>query len=160
MRRILVAALAFALAFGVLTVGIGPLRMQGPELHAMVDVPKGAEEVWELEGKRRAAVIAGDLKTLDALCSDEMTYSHTNGKVDTKKTYLKALESGVSYEKLDLSDVSIARYDSAVVIVGVAQIAVKSSSGPIRFRARFTDVWARQQDRWRFVAWHTTLLPE
>ena len=61
---------------------------------------------------------------------------------------------------LDLHDVSIARYDSTVVIVGLAQISVKSPSGPTRFRARFTDVWARQQERWRFVAWQTTRLPD
>jgi hypothetical protein len=156
MRRNLLATLAFV----TLALGVGPVRMRPADLHAMVVVPKGAEEVWELEGKRRAAVLAGDLKTLDALSADEMTYSHTNGKVDTKKTYLEALRSGVRYEQLELSDVSIARYDGTVVIVGVAQIAVKSPRGPIAFRARFTDVWARQQDRWRFVAWHTTLIPE
>jgi hypothetical protein len=41
---------------------------------------------------------------------------------------------------MDLLDVNIARYDSTVVMVGVAQIAVKSPGGPIRFRARFTGV--------------------
>jgi hypothetical protein len=89
-----------------------------------------------------------------------MTYSHTNGKVDTKKTYLESLRTGVRYQKHDNYEVNIARNDSTVVITGVAQIAVKSPRGPIAFRARFTDVWARQQDRWRFVAWHTTLIPE
>jgi len=116
--------------------------------------------VWQLEGKRRAALIAGDLKTLEALCSDEMTYTHTTGKVDTKKSYLEALRSGVRYEAMDLSDVSIARYDSTIVFVGLARIAVKSPSGPIRFQARFTGVWAKQQGGWRFAAWQTTRLPE
>jgi hypothetical protein len=156
MRRILAAALAS----GVLTVGIVAVRAQEAALHSIVDVPKGAEEVWQLEGKRRAALIAGDLKTLDALFADEMTYTHTNGKVDTKESYLQALRSGVKYETMDLSDVSIARYDSTVVIVGVARVAVKSRSGPTGFRGRFTGVWARQQERWRFVAWQTTRLPE
>jgi hypothetical protein len=61
---------------------------------------------------------------------------------------------------MDRSDVNIARYDSTVVIVGLARVAVKSPSGPIRFQARFTGVWARHHDRWRFVAWQTTRLPD
>jgi hypothetical protein len=155
MRRILIAALAS----GVLTLGHGGIQAQGPSSHPAVVVPKGAEEVWQLDAKRRAAQIAGDVKTLDALCADEMTYTHTTGDVDTKKTYFAALQAGRKYETLDISDVSIARYDNTVVMVGVAHISVKSST-PIRFRARFIDVWAKQQDRWRFVAWQTTRLPD
>jgi hypothetical protein len=155
MRRILLATLTC----GVLAAGMGQARAQEGD-HASVVVPKGAEEVWQLESQRRAALIAGDLKTLESLFSDEMTYTHTTGKVDTKKSYLESLRSGVRYEAMDLSDVNIARYDNTVVMVGLAQIAVKSPSGPIRFRARFTGVWARQQERWRFVAWQTTRLPD
>ena len=156
MRRILV----MALTGGILAVASGRAPAQESGVQSAVVVPKGAEEVWQLEGKRRAAQIAGDLKTLDALASDEMTYAHTNGMVDTKQSYLKALGSGVRYEKIDVSDVSIAPYDSTVVMVGLAQIAVNSRSGPIRFRARFTSVWAKQQARWRWVAWHTTRMPD
>lgn len=156
MRRILLATLAC----GVLAAGLGRALAQEPGLQAVVVVPKGAEEVWQLEGKRRAALVAGDLKTLEALFSDEMTYTHTTGQVDTKKSYLESLRSGVRYEAMDLSDVNIARYDSTVVMVGVAQVAVKSPRGPIRFRARFTGVWVRQHEQWRFAAWQTTRLPD
>ena len=156
MRRILVAALAF----GVLAVGLRGAPAQESALQTQVVVPKGAEEVWQLEGKRRAALIAGDLDTLESLCADELTYTHTNGTIDTKKTYMKSLRSGVRYEAMDFLEVSLARYDSTVVMVGLARIAVKSSSGPIRFRARFTGVWARQDERWRFVAWQTTRVPD
>ena len=156
MRRILVAALTCA----VLAMGIGRVRAEGPGLQTTVADPKGAEEVWKLEGKRRAALIAGDLKTLDELCADEMTYTHTNGTMDTKKSYLESLRSGVRYEAMDLSDVTISHFDNTVVIVGLARISVKSPRGPIGFQARFTDVWAKQQGRWRFVAWQTTRMPE
>mgnify|MGYP001286664317 CR=1 FL=1 len=46
---------ALALACGALTAGLGAVRAQGPALEAKVVVPQGAEEVWDLEGKRRAA---------------------------------------------------------------------------------------------------------
>lgn len=156
MRRYLAAALVF----GVFTGGIGGVRAQGPGSHPAVVVPKGAEEVWQLEAKRRALLLAGDLDALSELCSDEMTYSHTNGLVDNKTSYFKMLRSGARYVQMDLSDVKIARYDSTVVITGVAQVAVNSPNGRTGFRARFTDVWAKQQDRWRFVAWQTTRMPD
>jgi hypothetical protein len=156
MRRILVAALAC----GILAVGIPVVRAQESARRTQVSVPKGAEEVWRLEGERRKALLAGDLKTLESFCADEMTYSHTNGKVDTKKTYFESLRSGVRYETMDFSDVNIAVYDSTVIITGLAKIAVKSPSGPTGFQARFTDVWVKQREHWRFAAWHTTRLPE
>jgi len=152
MRRILVAALAC----GVLAVGTGRARAQ----EGAVVVPKGAEEVWKLEVKRRTALIAGDLDTLEALCADELTYTHTTGMVDTKKSYMKALRSGVRYEKMDFLEVTITPYDSTVVFVGLAEIATKSPRGPIGFRARFTGVWAKQQGQWRFTAWQTTRMPD
>lgn len=152
--------LAAALAFSVLTMGIGGVQAQKPASHPLVVVPKGAEEVWQLEAKRRALLLAGDLDALSELCSDEMTYSHTNGMVDNKTSYFKSLRSGARYVQMDLSDVNIARYDTTVVITGLAQIAVESRNGRIAFRARFTDVWAKQQDRWRFVAWQTTRMPD
>jgi hypothetical protein len=80
--------------------------------------------------------------------------------VDTKTSYFKSLRSGVRYVQMDLSEVKIAPYDSTVVITGVAQIAVKSPNGGQAFRARFTDVWAKQKDQWRFVAWQTSRMPD
>jgi hypothetical protein len=156
MRRVLAAALAY----GILAAGTGAARAQESGAQPAVTIPKGAEEVWKLEGKRRAALLAGDLTTLEALCSDELTYTHTTGQMDTKKTYFNSLRSGVRYETMDFLEVSLARYDSTVVMTGVAQIAVSSPRGPIRFRARFTGVWAKQQDQWRFAAWQTTRLPD
>lgn len=153
-------SLMSALACAVLVLGSAAAQAQGLAVHEKVVVPKGAEEVWELDVKRRAALVAGDLATLDALFADEMTYTHTNGMVDTKKSYLDSLRKGVRYEAMDVSDVAISRYDNTVVIVGKARVAVKSPNGPIGFHARFTGVWAKQQDRWRFVAWQTTRLSE
>ena len=51
MKRTLIGTLPF----GFLATGIGEVQAQAPDTPAMVVVPKGAEEVWELEGKRRAA---------------------------------------------------------------------------------------------------------
>jgi hypothetical protein len=155
MKRTLIGALLF----GLLATGIGEVQAQAPDTPAIVVVPKGAEEVWELEGKRRAALVAGDLKTFASLCADELTYTHTDGSVDTKESFLEMLSGGVSYETMDLHDVNVTRYDDTVVIVGRVQIVVKSPNGPIGFQARFTGVWAKQQGDWRFAAWQTTRFP-
>jgi hypothetical protein len=61
---------------------------------------------------------------------------------------------------MDFLEVRLSPYDNTVVMVGLAQVGVKSRNGPIRFKARFTGVWAKQQGQWRFAAWQTTLVPE
>ena len=151
--------LAAVLTGWLVTAGV-PAWAQPADGLASVVVPPGAEEVWALDAKRRAAVLAGDLDTLEELCADGLTYAHTDGTVDTKTSYLEMLRTGVRYTTMDLHDVSIARYDGTVVIAGVVQIAVDSPRGPIGFRARFTDVWAKQDGRWRFAAWQTSRIPE
>ena len=156
MRRILTAVLACV----VLALGIREARAQESAHATPVVVPKGAEEVWQLEVKRRALLIAGDIDGLEALCADGLTYSHTNGMVDTRKSYFKALRSGVRYVRMDLENVNIAPYDSTVVITGLAHVAVKSPNGAQGFRARFTGVWAKQNGQWRFAAWQTTRMPD
>ena len=49
-------------------------------------------EVTEHEDRRWAAMIAKDIDALSALFADELSYTHSNASVDTKSSYLKAIE--------------------------------------------------------------------
>jgi ketosteroid isomerase-like protein len=54
------------------------------------DVPA----VLAAEDRRYQAMLDGDLEALDALCADELSYTHSNGVRDTKAEYFGKLREG------------------------------------------------------------------
>jgi ketosteroid isomerase-like protein len=64
----------------------------------------------------RAALVAADPKALDGLCAAELSYSHSDGHVEDKATFIKNATAGKS--KLD----SLQWQDLSIRVVGDAAI--------------------------------------
>ena len=64
----------------------------------------------------RAAQIAADAKAFDALCAAELSYSHSDGRVEDKATFIANATSGRS------KVLSLAYDDLKVRVVGTAAI--------------------------------------
>lgn len=112
--------------------------------------------VAELEQRRWHALVAGDLDELDRLFADGMSYTHSNGMVDTKQSYLGALRDGVfRYVDIDVQEPSSREFGTTVVVTGTAVATSESAGGRLVSPLRYTGVWAEQADGWRFVAWHS-----
>lgn len=126
-------------------------------------VPKAAEPAMEADKLRREAMVAGDIEKLTELLADGLVYTHSNGKVDNKKTLLEAIRSGASdYEKIEPRNMVVrARGAGTVIVTGVVAVGVKTPEGSKAFDARFTAVYGRTKDgKWQLNTWQTTKLPE
>ncbi len=66
----------------------------------------------QLEEQRYAAMLAGDVATLERLLDDALTYTHSNGVVDTKASYIAGVRDKVWEYK------AISRENERVVIRG------------------------------------------
>ena len=64
----------------------------------------------------RAAQIAADARALDALCAPELSYSHSDGRVEDKATFIANATSGKS------KFLSLAYEDVTIRVVGTAAI--------------------------------------
>ena len=64
----------------------------------------------------RAAQMASDAKAFDALCAAELSYSHSDGRVEDKATFISNATSGRS------KFLSLAYQDTKIRVVGVAAI--------------------------------------
>ena len=64
----------------------------------------------------RAAQFAADAKTLDGLCAAELSYSHSDGRVEDKATFVTNATDGKS------KFISLAWQDLSVRVVGSAAI--------------------------------------
>ena len=117
--------------------------------------------VIDLDRKRMDAMARKDLAALDALISEDLVYTHSTARLDTKQSLLGAMESGTTvYTAVAPSEVKAQDLGDTVVLTGSARIGVLSQGRPNSFAVRFTDVWSNKAGRWQMVAWQSTRLPE
>jgi ketosteroid isomerase-like protein len=117
--------------------------------------------VADLDKKRMDAMGQKDLAALDALISDDLVYTHSTARLDSKKSLIGAMESGATvYTSVVPSGVVAQDLGDTVVLTGSARIGVLSQGRANSFAVRFTDVWSNQTGRWQMVAWQSTRLPE
>jgi ketosteroid isomerase-like protein len=116
--------------------------------------------IIDLDKKRMTAMAQKDVATLNALLADDLVYTHSTARLDTKQSLIGAMESGATvYTAVEPSDVKAQDLGDTVVLTGVAQIKVTVGGTPNAFGVRFVDVYARRNGRWQMVTWQSTRLP-
>ena len=117
--------------------------------------------IIDLDEKRMTAMAQKDVATLNALLSDDLVYTHSSARLDTKQSLIGAMEAGSTvYTAVEPSDVKAQDLGDAVVLTGSCRISVMSGGRPNTFGVRFTDVYANKGGRWQMVTWQSTRLPE
>lgn len=114
-----------------------------------------------LDKQRMQAMAKKDIATLNAVLADDLIYTHSSARLDTKQSLIGNMESGSTvYTSVEPSEVKAQDLGSAVVLTGIARISVVSGGKPNSFGVRFTDVYANKGGKWQMVAWQSTRLPE
>jgi ketosteroid isomerase-like protein len=104
-RELMLPAIALGL-LSVVPVGVVPA------LAASADEEAVAEKLEAF----RAAQVAADAKAFDALCAAELSYSHSDGRVENKATFIANATNGKS------KFLSLAYQDPSIRVVGPAAI--------------------------------------
>ena len=119
------------------------------------------EMVIDLDKKRMQAMAAKDIATLDALLADDLVYTHSSARLDTKHSLIANMKSGATvYSAVEPSQVRAQDLGDAVIPTGVARIKVSANGKDLDFRVRFTDAYAKRSGRWQMVTWQSTRLPD
>ena len=117
--------------------------------------------IIDLDKKRMTAMAQKDVATLNALLADDLVYTHSTARLDTKQSLIGNMEAGTTvYTAVEPSDVKAQDFGDTVVLTGSCRISVMSGGRPNSFGVRFTDVYANKGGRWQMVAWQSTRLPE
>ena len=119
------------------------------------------QNIIDLDKKRMTAMAQKNIATLKTLLSDDLVYTHSTARLDTKQSLIGNMESGSTvYTAVEPSDVKAQDLGDAVVLTGTCRISVMSQGRPNSFSVRFTDVYANKGGQWQMVAWQSTRLPE
>jgi ketosteroid isomerase-like protein len=117
--------------------------------------------IIDLDRKRMDAMAAKDVAFLSEVLGDDLIYTHSSARLDTKASLIGNMQSGSTvYQSVIPSDVKAQDLGDAVVLTGVARIKVHSGGKPMDFGVRFTDVYAKRNGKWQMVVWQSTKLPE
>ena len=117
-------------------------------------------DVQELDAERFAAMVKGDAAALDGLLADDLVYTHSSGKVDSKASFLDDIKGGqLHYKVIRPEDPKLTVYGDTAVTTGLAAFEVNNHGQELNMKLRYTDVWVKRGGKWQMVAWQSTRLP-
>ena len=92
--------------------------------------------IIDLDKKRMTAMAQKDVATLNALLADDLVYTHSSARLDTKHSLIGAMESGATvYTAVEPSDVKAQDLGDTVVLTGSCRISVMSGGRPNSLRS-------------------------
>jgi hypothetical protein len=104
----------------------------------------------------RAAQFAADAKTLDGLCAAELSYSHSDGRVEDKATFVANATDGKS------KFLSLAYQDTSIrVVVRFHWVAESQAAADGKKSATNLHIlmnWQKQGDDWKLLSRASTKL--
>ncbi|MBT3536251.1 MAG: nuclear transport factor 2 family protein [Rhodospirillaceae bacterium] len=122
---------------------------------------ENGDRVIALDKERMQAMADKDIAKLNNLLCNDLIYTHSSARLDTKQSLIGAMESGATvYTAVEPSDVVAQDLGAAVVLTGNAKISVNINGAANVFGVRFTDVYQNQNGNWRMVTWQSTKLPD
>lgn len=109
----------------------------------------------------RSAQAAADRKGLEALCATDLSYSHSDGRVEDKKTFLDNATSGKSkWLSLEYKEMTTRVVGSAAIVrfhwVGESQAAADGKKANTNLHILMN--WQKQDGRWKLLSRSATKL--
>jgi ketosteroid isomerase-like protein len=110
--------------------------------------------------KRLALTIAADVEGLRALMTDDLSYTHSSGVVETKAEFLDALKAGKHvYREITTRERRIRVHGDSAIVSGPAHIVVEPGGKRTEIDLYFSEVYVKEAGAWRMALWQSTRLP-
>jgi ketosteroid isomerase-like protein len=118
------------------------------------------QEIKELEERRRVAMLAVDVATLDSLYAEQLAYTHSNAEVDSKASYLEKLgDRHFDYRALAFLDQDVRIIGDVALVTGRMTGDVIIAGTAKKLNSQTTVVWVRQYARWKLLSFQSTPFP-
>jgi len=110
---------------------------------------------------RFAANVAADSAALEKLLDANLEYSHSNGKLDSRSSFIASLTDGsLDYLGAEPAIQSLRIFGDVGVIRGLAKMRVMLDGKTSEFTLGYTDVWLWKDGRWQMTEWRSVRLPD
>ncbi|HEU5134437.1 MAG TPA: nuclear transport factor 2 family protein [Steroidobacteraceae bacterium] len=114
------------------------------------------------EAARFEAQVDADAKALGQLLDEGLEYTHSNGDLDTKASFIESLVTGTrDYISSTATIETVRIFGDVGVIRGKAKVSVGGKDRqPMDLHIGYTDVWLWKDGRWQMTAWRSVRLPD
>jgi len=113
----------------------------------------------ELEREHTRAFLERDIARLEELWSDQLVVNSPMNRVLEKRKVLELLDAGIiAHHTYDVEIELVRETDDTLVVMGSDRVTMKRDSPVVR--RRFTNVWRRENGRWRMFARQASLNPD
>ena|ERR1700730_3999829 len=110
-------------------------------------------EVMMKMSSLRSALLNKDSSTLSNLLSDDVTYGHSTGLIQTKAELIRAVISGEqTYKIIEPANINIRIYDNTGVVTMKSKVNIIYQGNPLDLTMNVLLVWVKFKDQWRLVA--------
>ena len=114
------------------------------------------------ETTRFEAQVNADARALGQLLDDGLEYTHSNGDLDTKASFIDSLVTGTrDYISSTAAIETVRIFGDVGVIRGKAKVTVGGKDRqPQDLHIGYTDIWLWKDGRWQMTAWRSVRLPD
>ena len=115
------------------------------------------QAVMRADAARLAAMMAGDGAALGRVLSEELTFVHSDGRVESKAEYVKNLMAGdTAYTNARTSDVKTLKPSAdVIVLIGTQDMRKKLGDSWSDIHLKFISIWRNENGTWRMYAWQS-----
>jgi len=117
-----------------------------------------ANALIDLEQQRCNAMVNGDAERLRELLHRDLTHVHAKGQVDGFDSYFSTGGFNVHYQRVERSELAVRVMGNSALMTG-RQLLVgvrKNGTGTVTIDSRVMQVWVKEGERWRQLAFQTT----
>ena len=121
---------------------------------------KSEKQVAEAVETMRLAMISGDRAVLNNLASDQLTYGHSGGKIETKTDFVETLATKKSdFKSITLSNQTIKVEGKTAVVRHVLDADTFDGGKPGTVHLGIVLVFAKTGSNWKLLARQAVKLP-
>lgn len=119
--------------------------------NALAQTPETAAVEQACETLRKL-MITPDRSTLERIFADQLSYGHSDGRVQTKAEFIDALVNGKSvFKSISMSAQTISLAGDIAIVRHRFEADAISNDVPAQPRIRILQVWQKQGGAWRLL---------
>ncbi|RDC65517.1 nuclear transport factor 2 family protein [Adhaeribacter pallidiroseus] len=128
-------------------------------LAAQAQQSKDEKEVAAAVATLRQGMLDGNKTVLDQVTSADLTYGHSNGKLEDKATFISVLASGENdFVTMDVTDQTIKVLGNTAVVRHNFSAKTNNGGTPASTKLAVLLIWQKQQGKWKLIARQATKL--
>jgi len=101
----------------------------------------------------RKAMVDADKTTLEKLTADRLSYGHSSGAVDDKKTFIVKIVNGQSdFVSINVSEQTFSISGKTAIVRHVLKAITNDNGKPGEVNLRVLLIWQKQGGQWKLLA--------